>query len=109
MSSVVIALLPILGLNKEKIRGNQEAVLPHNQEAVRGFIGKLPHNSGNWPDDQSAGVLLRSHIIRENSHIFQKAPTHSRKLPHIPGVSHIIQKGVPHISGVFHKFQGSLT
>jgi hypothetical protein len=89
MSSVVIALLPILGLNKEKIRGNQEAVLPHNQEAVlphnqeaeRGFIGKLPHNSGNWPDDQSAGVLLRSHIIRENSHS----------------------------SGVFHKFQGSLT
>jgi hypothetical protein len=64
MSSVVIAVLPILGLNKEKIRGNQEAVLPHNQEAVRGFIGKLPHNSGR--------TLTYS---RKGSHKFQGSLT----------------------------------
>jgi hypothetical protein len=42
MRSMVVALLPMLGLNKGKdqFSGNQEAVLPHNQEAV------LPHNPG---------------------------------------------------------------
>jgi hypothetical protein len=69
---MVVALLPMLGLNKGKdqFSGNQEAVLPHNQEAV------LPHNPGIRNQeailDLKAGSnrILGSHRIQESQRVF---------------------------------------